>query len=245
MRKLSLTLCLLWATPLWAQKLEIPAAIPAAVGAWVVVEPTTDCKAVTYVGLDGLSSFPSGELKDPRKLVVNPTTPGKYRFTAVGSLNDVHVSTTFAIVVIDPNPTPVPPNPGPGPGPIPPNPGPSPGPGPTPPPIPAAGLRVMFVYETAALSTLPPGQVSVLYSKAVRDYLNLKCPVGADGKTKEYRFWDDNVDTSNESALWQAAFKRPRSSLPWVLISNGTAGFEGPTPGTIDEMMSLLRKYGG
>ena len=53
------------------------------------------------------------------------------------------------------------------------------------------GLRVLMVYESSA--PLPLGQGPVLTGKAVRDYLETHCAVGADGKTREYRIWDKDV----------------------------------------------------
>jgi hypothetical protein len=97
--------------------LTIPAEVRATPGDWLVVSPQTNCVAVAYVGLDGLSAFPSGELRDARKLIVNPPRggPSRYRFVAVGTLGDQLVQTPFAVVTDDaPGPTPpVPPGPAP------------------------------------------------------------------------------------------------------------------------------------
>jgi hypothetical protein len=94
--------------------LTIPTEIRAIPGDWLVVSPQTNCVAVVYVGLDGLSAFPSGELRDARKFIVNLPRGGqsRYRFTAVGTLGDQLVQTPFAIVTYDaPGPPPVPPAP--------------------------------------------------------------------------------------------------------------------------------------
>lgn len=102
MRKLFAAALILFTTAIATAeppKLIIPAEIKADVGAWVVVSPDTTAKAITYVGLDGLSAFPSSELKDQRKLVVNPPRVGTYRFVAVGTLNDEQATATFAVVV--------------------------------------------------------------------------------------------------------------------------------------------------
>jgi hypothetical protein len=158
------------------------------------------------------------------------------------------VDTARATVVIGDPPPPVPPGPTP-PGPTPPGPtppGPTP-PGPNPPtppaPIPEAGLRVLIVYESAELSKLPPAQTNCLYAKNVRDFLNANCATGADGKTREWRIWDKDVDAAQESAVWQSAMKRPRASVPWVLVSNGKTGYEGPLPADPEALLTLLKKY--
>lgn len=133
---------------------------------------------------------------------------------------------------------PVPPGPTP-PGPTPPGPTPPPSPA----PIPADGFRVLIVYETA--DRLPQEQQAILYSKVVRDYLNAKCVLGPDNKTREWRIYDKDIATDGESKIWQDAMKRPRSKLPWIVISTGKVGYEGPLPDTVDAALELLKKFGG
>lgn len=112
-------------------------------------------------------------------------------------------------------------------------------------PIPEPGFRVLIVYKTADLSKMPAAQVNAIHSGAVRDYLDAKCAVGADGKTKEWRMWDADINPSAETALWQTAFKRAAGkTLPWVIVSNGTTGFEGALPADSDALLALLKKYG-
>jgi len=130
----------------------------------------------------------------------------------------------------------------PRPPPIPPVPPPDP---PSPAPIPVAGFRVLIVYESGDLTKMPAAQQAILYSKTLRDYLNVKCVAGPDSKTREWRIFDKDVDTSGESAVWQAVMKRPRSAVPWIVISDGKAGHEGPLPATVDETLALLKKWGG
>ncbi len=138
----------------------------------------------------------------------------------------------------------------PEPGPTPPGPTP-PGPTPTPPEpdvkplIPGDGFRVLVVYETGKVQSLPKEQSSVLFARSVRDYLDQKCVAGRDGVTREWRIWDQDVDTLNETASWQAAMKRDRKSIPWIVISTGKTGYEGPLPANVTDMLKLLKKYGG
>jgi hypothetical protein len=143
-------------------------------------------------------------------------------------------------------PGPLPPTPTPpGPTPTPPGPTPPPDPPGPAPPIPAAGLHVLMVYEDKELPKLPPGQYSVLYAKAVRDYLNAKCAAGPDGKTKQWRTWDKDTNATGESKLWQDALARPRQRTPWIIISNGKTGYEGPLPNSVEDALKLLKIYGG
>ena len=118
-------------------------------------------------------------------------------------------------------------------------------PAPSPVPIPVAGFRALIVYETADLAKLPSAQRAVLTSAEVRGYLNDHCTPGPDGKTKEWRVLDKDADAGGEPALWQAALKRDRKSLPWLIVSDGKTGFEGPLPADTAATLALLRKYGG
>lgn len=125
----------------------------------------------------------------------------------------------------------------------PPDPGPGPGPAPTPAPIPVDGFRCLVVYEAADLAKMKPAQHAIIYSRPFRDYLDTKCVVGPDGKTREWRFWDKDVDTTAEAKHWQDAMKRSRSSTPWVILSDGKTGYEGPLPANIEDMTALIKKY--
>lgn len=111
-------------------------------------------------------------------------------------------------------------------------------------PIPVAGLRVLIVEEATQRHTLSQGQRAILLGKQFRDFLELKCVVGPDGRTKEYRIYDADISMSGESKLWQDVMKRPRSVIPWIVISNGTTGFEGPLPNSVEDAIALVNKYG-
>lgn len=121
--------------------------------------------------------------------------------------------------------------------PVPPTPpGPEP-PGPGPVPIPTEGLRVLFVTESG------DGWPAIIRAQEVRDYLNAKCIKV--GNQPEWRVFDPQQDVSNESKIWQDAMKIERKSLPWLIISNGTSGYSDALPATKDELMRLLKQYGG
>ena len=165
--------------------------------------------------------------------------PGTYRVKLRAiRLRDgkASVETARATVTIGKPTPPVPP------GPVPPGPGPVP-PGPA--PIPVDGFRVLVVYESAELPKLPPQQQAVLYARSVRDYRDAKCAVGPDGKTREWRMWDKDSDASGEAKHWQDALKRERKSVPWIIVSTGKGGYEGPLPASVAETLALLKKHGG
>lgn len=132
--------------------------------------------------------------------------------------------------------TPKPPDPGPTP---------DPSPTPTPAPIPVAGFRVLILYESADLTKLPKDQHNALYSKTVQDFMTLAC-VKENG-VAAWNIWDHDVDTSKAAKHWQDAVKRAKShkdyKTPWIMISDGKTGFEGPFPKNIDDTMTLLKKY--
>lgn len=140
------------------------------------------------------------------------------------------------------------PGPGPGPTPTPPGPTPTP-PGPAPVterPIAGPGSKVIVILETK--ETYPAKQIAAMQSKTVHDYLNSKCIIGPDGKTREWRIWDKDVVTTNVTKVWQDAVKRAnekQKSLPWVSIAtdNFAGSYEGPLPADTDKFMELLKKY--
>lgn len=119
-------------------------------------------------------------------------------------------------------------------------------PDPKPPaPVPVAGMKVLIVYESADLSKMPAAQQSVLYGKTVRERLNSLTGLGPDGKTREWRMYDKDTDASGEAPHWGKLLKRPRVSVPWVVISDGGGNVvhEGALPGTVAEFLGLLDRF--
>lgn len=115
---------------------------------------------------------------------------------------------------------------------------------PTPvPPIPGDGFRVLVVYESADVSKYPADQAWIFTSAMVRNYLDAKC-AKVDG-VPEYRFLDQNANLQNASPVWQQAMLVKRDSLPWVVIASGKDTYSGPLPKSVDDFLTLLRKYGG
>jgi hypothetical protein len=211
-------------------------------GSFVRVAAETACHQVSWYSVNPeLNLFPTELLRDSKTAVVCADVPGTYTLLAVTAAGDqVSAFASCTVVVTGAIP------PGPGPGPNPPGPGPTPPtPPPSPAPIPAPGLRVLLIYKADQLTKLPPGQQEIFFGAAVRGYLASACTLGPDSKTREFRCWSETTDVSGESKLWQDAMKRPRASSPWILISNGTAGYEGPLPATADEALALVKKFAG
>ena len=133
--------------------------------------------------------------------------------------------------------------------------GPQPPPGPTPPgptpdgtsPFPEAGFRVLLTYDSAN-TTRPAAQNSVLYGKAVRDYLKAKCVAepGSPGDGKAYRIYPANADVSQAPKTWADAHRLAvGKGKDWVLIGDGSKGYSGPLPATEADMLALLKRFGG
>jgi hypothetical protein len=137
----------------------------------------------------------------------------------------------FAIDIGD-SPTPVPPQP---------DPTPTPTPDPTV-PIKEPGLRILMIYETRDVNR-PSVQNTILFSTVIQEYARTHCV--AVGRTPEFRRFDKDTVMTGESKIWQEAMARPRTMLPWLIVSNGKAGYEGPLPSTLADTLTLLKKYGG
>lgn len=223
-----------------AQSVKLPAEVKVAVGRLAAVTVQWEGESCSWLAPPELDIFRE---YDPNPKVIRLRligyAPGRYQFAAIAAEKGGKQSEFSKCMVIvgdvPPGPTPVPP----GPEPIPPTPQP-------PAPIPTDGMRVLVVEESADRSKLTPGQLNAMFAKSVRDYLSAKCAKGPDGKTPEVRYIDkDTPNLTGHSPFFVEAFSRPRQNLPWLIISNGVIGYEGPLPGSEAEMLDLLRKYGG
>lgn len=201
---------------------KLPAEVRTKPGRLLKLSAETDGKTVRWaIASEDADLIPS---ESGRWAIFSAPAPGRFIVLAWTAAGDVPSEAARCIVVVGDAP---------------------PGPAPGPAPIPVDGFRVLIVYETADLPKMPAAQVNILYSQSVRSYLNDKCVLGPDGKTREWRIWDKDVATGAESKFWQDAMKLPRKQVPWIVISTGKSGFEGPLPGSVDETLALVRRYGG
>lgn len=160
--------------------------------------------------------------------------PGKYwvEVTAIDFAKNIYGRKTVVVEV------------GQGPNPPPPPPGPSP-PGPTPPPSPdgapiaGEGLRVLFIHESS--EALAPELQQVFFGTEVRSYLTANA-IKVEG-TPDWRILDKDVKFTDPNHRFARAMARTRSSIPWLIISNGTTGYEGPFPGGVAETLELLKAF--
>lgn len=124
--------------------------------------------------------------------------------------------------------------PGPGPGP-----GPGPSPGPSVAPIEGVGFRVLFVSESG--TRMPRSVEESFYSPEISQWLNSVCHK-VDGQP-EFRRLDPDAQFTDVNHRFAKALNRPRTADPWLIISNGVSGYEGPFPATKAETFALLQKY--
>lgn len=216
------------------------------VGTPYIVHDSDDCvsqilipKTGTYEGFLVSKDRPGFHVNkvidaDPKydRVLVRGLVPGKATIVwhAVKDGKSIIVDAKKFVVLPDEPEPPKPPGPNP------------PGPDPLP-PIPGVGFRVLIVTETKDLSTLPSAQVQAMTAKEVRDYLDSHTV--KEGNQPEYRIFDQNIDLSKASQVWKDAMARPRQALPWIVVTNGKTGFEGPLPANKDALMTLLKTYGG
>lgn len=222
--------------PILGQDLRVPAEIRGGVAEFVTVLAETTGKTVKFFPVDpGLSVFPAGLLANPKATVVSSSKPGVYRLLVYTALGDVPSDPQICRIIIGTPPPPTPPDVKPD------NP---PDPKPIPAPIALDGLRVLMVYDSAELAKLPAAQHSIFYSQTLRNFLNTKCVAGDKGQ-REWRVWTSTTDASAEADHWQKALARPRKSLPWLIVSNGKTGYEGPLPATVDDTLKLIETFAG
>jgi hypothetical protein len=165
--------------------------------------------------------------------------PGNYRVSAyVSSNNKIYQAVT--IVTIGKSTEPKPPEPEPKP-PEPEPPKPKPTPLIDPSPIPDPGLRVLIVYESQDVAKYPYDQVVAMNSQKLRNHMTSVCV--KDNQHSAWRIYDQDTNIANDTQQFQKMMALPRQNLPWIIISNGTTGYQGPLPPTTDEIIKLINKY--
>ncbi len=113
-------------------------------------------------------------------------------------------------------------------------------------PIKEPGFRVLIVAEPSSpeFTALPEARKAIFTSTIIREYTNRKCVKDEKGRP-EFRVLDPDQEVEGLSEIWKKALARERKSLPWIVVSNGRSGFEGPLPASVEEALVLLKKYGG
>jgi hypothetical protein len=112
-------------------------------------------------------------------------------------------------------------------------------------PFPVPGFRLLVVYESDPATSKPKltqEQGAILTGAAVRQLLSTRCVKDSKG-APEFRFFDEDADMANAAKHWQDAMKRPRRSLPWLIVSDGIEGWEGPLPETVAKFTELIGTF--
>lgn len=102
-------------------------------------------------------------------------------------------------------------------------------------PFPTDKLSVLIVEETEDRIKLPRQQLAAITGTQWKAIV----PTG------QWRVLDQHVTLSTESQWVKDALAVKRDSVPWLLISDGKAGFSGPMPENEADLIELLKKYGG
>lgn len=117
-------------------------------------------------------------------------------------------------------------------------------------PFETVGLTVLIIKEGKDVGSLPEAQKAIFTSSKIQKWCIDNC-VKIDGEPA-VRFWDDdytdeqlaNVPNVVRNA-YRTVLSQANGNLPWIAISDGKTGVSMPLPGTVDETMELLQKYGG
>lgn len=116
------------------------------------------------------------------------------------------------------------------------------------------GLRVLIVGEAQKRATLPKEQREIFVSDEFHKYLAsiVVMEKDQDQSVPGYRIWDDDytdAELSRTPAVWQAAYKamqQLKSRKPdqefWFLASGPKGGYQGPLPGSVQEVKGILSK---
>jgi hypothetical protein len=133
--------------------------------------------------------------------------------------------------------------------PMPPTPEPSPTPTPTPtPPEPVKpfididGVSVLMLFESADLGKMTKEQAAIPWSPRLYKYLDSVCAKHPMHNQKAYMVCDKDLDLNLDSPQFAAAQKRPRTSIPWAIISSRNGNYEGPWPADDLAMIELVKK---
>lgn len=227
------------ASVLHAADLTLPATVEGEVGAFISVPSETEGTVVQWVVIDpGINLFPSTLLKDTKTAVVTSPRKGRYRLLAYTAIEGVPSEPAITTVVVG---------------------GAEPDDGDdeedtdpddededddeeddqTPDdkaPFPADGLHVLIVYESTKMNGLTAEQRAIIAGADIRGALNAAAP----GK---YRIYDQDADLQFVEQVWKDAMAVPRQSVPWLVISNGKAGYNGPLDMSAAKFREMLSEF--
>lgn len=101
-------------------------------------------------------------------------------------------------------------------------------------------FRLLIVEETSDRPRMLQSQQAIFTSVRLRNYLKMHCAKGPDGAAA-FRFLDKDAELSGD---WRMTLRaRPQRSYPWLYVTNGSHGYSGPLPASVDELLVLIRQY--
>jgi hypothetical protein len=101
--------------------------------------------------------------------------------------------------------------------------------------------RVLIIYETGDQTNYTQGQIGFMYSAEVRQYLSEKCPKAAN--SNGWYMLDKDAVTTALPPAWGKAMARPRTKLPWMIVSNPKGGWEGPVPERYEDAFAKVKEF--
>jgi len=216
------------APPVPTADIVLPAEVRGGAGELLDLEAETRGESVQWWASPGLQH--RGLCAGGKRCVVAAARQGRYTVIAWTSLDGKPTAAAECSVVVGDAPQPTPPTPTP--------------PGPPPPsPVPQ-GFRVLFLYETSA--KLTRGQLAVVNSTAVVDYLNRRCVKDTDGRPG-WRKWDRDIDPAKDLKVWQelSASVKGKATAPCLVVAVDQRAEVLPFPPDEAAALEVLKRYGG
>jgi hypothetical protein len=107
-------------------------------------------------------------------------------------------------------------------------------------PIPnLAGLKVLLIYESGDL----PPKVNIKVDPEVTGWLSTNTT--PENGWVGWRVGDPESGVPEGAMHWEKMLSLPRTSLPWLVINNGTnnRGYSGPLPADSAKTLELLKRF--
>lgn len=102
-------------------------------------------------------------------------------------------------------------------------------------PFPADKLCVLIVTESSKPNTVTREQLVQINSTAARALVGME----------NFKVYDPDSSPELDMQWALDALAVPRTSIPWLYVSNGRSGYSGPLPANEAALLELLKKHGG
>jgi hypothetical protein len=111
------------------------------------------------------------------------------------------------------------------------------------PDVPVGKIQVVIIEDPDERAAIPDSQISVMEGRAIREYTKSHCQI-TEGNP-DFRLLSLRQDVSKQPGWIKEAFAVPRTETPFIVILSGSKTISGPLPKTVEETLTLLKKYGG